>query len=78
MKIFLASSISFSSVTIRRGILSESSRAMRFLWTKLPKMCRSLKIDSVTAQSSKALWKVWFQSRLKASVIPSFDRFSIF
>ena len=55
MKIFLASSISFSSVTIRRGILSESSRAMRFLWTKLPKMCRSLKIDSVTAQSSKAL-----------------------
>ena len=55
MKIFLASSISFSSVTIRRGILSESSRAMRFLCTRLPKMCSSLKIDSVTAQSSKAL-----------------------
>ena len=41
-------------------------------------MCRSLNIDSVTAQSSKALCKVWLKSRLKASVIPSFDRFSIF
>ena len=55
MKIFLASSISLSSLTIRSGILSESSRAMRFLCTRLPKMWSSLKIDSVTAQSSKAL-----------------------
>ena len=42
------------SIVTRTGILSDSSREMRVLWISDPKIWRSLKIDSVTKQSSNA------------------------
>ena len=65
MNIVFASSISLLRWSNRIGILSDSSRDISRLWRRVPKTLSSLKTESDTTQSSKALAINWSIEALK-------------